>query len=350
MAGDADTKAFTKNVFRLQRAIRRDSTKTPHARLVGLEILDLVDWNCGYAYPGQEHLAETLGIDTRTVRAAIATIVVDDPPTLLQQFGTRYFRRARLRKSHKYYPLMTPRRGAAIPEANAPVADQPHASVSGETPEANVPRPGTTPANDAETPEANVPRIPEANVPLSTLRYPLEEPLSAAPLESDALRVASEGGSIDGRVIAPSQCTFVEFWEATGQIGEWGPAWGLWSKLDQSALTAIGTLVLDGGEIDTGGAWAVTWLRARGWENATPKRRRTVQQVAAELITEFEDEGNVVVAHTPVPLLILKPYSEEWNREHARRIAESQSVKLMESWASEGKSFPVRLNDARRAS
>jgi hypothetical protein len=120
----------------------------------------------------------------------------------------------------------------------------------------------------------------------------------------------ASGLPIEGKQEIPS---FEVFWNCcTEPRGKVGPARAAWMKLTDDDHEKIGKLVFGHRLVDTAGCWVATWLKARGWEAPAPPRT-----------------------------VILDPYSDEWQRERARRIAASESVAFMDSQASAGKGWTV---------
>jgi hypothetical protein len=149
-------------------------------------------------------------------------------------------------------------------------------------------------------------------------------------------RVPHEGG-LTGEVLPPeSEITFDEFWKAIRrEPGKTGPALAAWRKLSRDDRRAISDLIGPNG-IDMDGMWAAVWLAQRRWECAPLKSSRSEWQAA-------HDELHAFVNRTIVDL---KPYSTEWTAERDRRIAAGESVKLMDTWARDGRGWACRSSAA----
>ncbi len=130
---------------------------------------------------------------------------------------------------------------------------------------------------------------------------------------------------LDGEVLGPGgDVTFNEFWKALReQPGPTGPALARWRKLARDERRAIGNLIGPQG-IDLDGMWAVTWLANRRWER---ERLRSTS----------------ILAVTERRVVDLKPYSVEWTAERNRKLAAGESVKLMETWAMDGRGWTVQV-------
>jgi DNA-binding transcriptional ArsR family regulator len=162
---------------------------------------------------------------------------------------------------------------------------------------------------------------------------PSGETASGLPRKEDQIGVA-----LVGDVITPDQIAFQDFWAASGMVGKIGPAMGTWNKLSKSDRRAIADIILRDGVIETGGVWAYTWLVNRCWEQPVPRWEQPVPPKVS--IGNSFSETFAGGRDHPL-MLMLAPYSDEWQAEHARRVARGQPVHLMEDWARRGNGWPV---------
>jgi hypothetical protein len=155
-------------------------------------------------------------------------------------------------------------------------------------------------------PTAGLDRQPTAHKPFKQEHPCKQEPPPGPPAadEPDAMpddvdTASAENGEtprdgLSGEVLAPGWCTFEQFWMASGQRGEIGPALAAWDRLAAADVAAIGDLILDQGAIDTGGAWACVWIKRRGWENPAMFRRPNRVADIAELLKDFNPKPDQV--------------------------------------------------------
>jgi hypothetical protein len=86
---------FKKNKEKLKAAILRDERLPSNYRLIGWEIVELLNFKTGYAWPSQEFLAEKSHCGLRTVRRAVAR---------LSDEHTGWFRRELDGRNNCYFP------------------------------------------------------------------------------------------------------------------------------------------------------------------------------------------------------------------------------------------------------
>lgn len=293
--------AWTRRKLELQDRVMHDARLTPAARLVFYEILQHVNRKSGDAWPSEKRLADNLGLEERTVRRAIH----GDPrprktgneagaPGLI---ALGYITVEMDGRCNTYRPIF---------------GDRPEAPDSG--PMVRNARVGDTGPKCTDSGPMVRP-TPDQNVSLTLLRNP--EGLSLP-----AHRQAKPGGTTALRLSEEEpEPNFGLVFEASGRAGEWGPAFATWERLERADRIAVGRLIARDGAIDTAGAWLMTWLRARAWEQTSPKL----------LEDEFET---------------LAPGTAEWDAERLARLARGDPVDLMDERARSGRPMTIRKSRA----
>ena len=156
------------------------------------------------------------------------------------------------------------------------------------------------------------------------------KPIKHKPPPKPPQRVLDEGGLGEEVTASKSEPSFDEFWRAIRHDpGQPGPAMAAWHRLSRNDRRAIDNLIGPHG-IDLDGMWAAVWLAQRRWESAPLTRRR--QTDAAE-----------------IRVIELKPGSPEWTAERDRKLAAGESVALIDSQASQGRGWSVRVHPLRFA-
>lgn len=153
---------------------------------------------------------------------------------------------------------------------------------------------------------------PVANKPSEKENPPEHNP----PLSPDH---ALDGEIIDGAI------SFDEFWSASGKQGLEGFARSEWRKLDARDRAEIADRLRIDGRAIRRGVWSGTWLRDRLW----------IEKVSSE------PEPELVV---PAPRYVhAEVGSDLWRQEYERRRLAGESVKLMDTWAKEGRGITVKI-------
>ena len=174
-------------------------------------------------------------------------------------------------------------------------------------------------------------------LPESTNRDSPPNPPPATALADTPQDSASYGVTLQGEVLGPEgEITFEEFWKALrhDEPGPTGPALAHWRKLSADDRRAIGALIGPNG-LDLDRMWATTWLADRRWERQRLRSRSLMDAVDAM--------GDRLSGLKRTHSVILKPYSTEWNAERTRKIEAGEIVKLMDTWAREGRGWEMRV-------
>jgi hypothetical protein len=187
------------------------------------------------------------------------------------------------------------------------------------------PRPGRTKPDDRAAPSPTT--GPQALRHKPSLELPMKPP---PPPNPPAPSATDEGGLIEEGLPPASEITFDEFWKAIRHDpGRSGPALAAWRKLNRDDRKAISDLIGPKG-IDLDDMWASVWLAQRRWDCAPLNSSRSKW-------LEAQDE----LRAAPV-FRELKPFSDEWTAERARKLAAGERTALMDTWASDGRSWSVR--------
>jgi hypothetical protein len=164
---------------------------------------------------------------------------------------------------------------------------------------------------------------------------PSSPPSAERPLAGQLPEQAEPGVDshiLHGELLGPEgEIGFQEFWTAIRQNpGQLGPALARWRTLSRTDRLAISNLIGPDG-IDLQNVWAAVWLRERLWEQPRLRsgRDQDWMRAAAKL-------------RAATVTVNLEPHSDEWTAERNRRLAAGESIKLMDTWAAEGRPWGVR--------
>jgi ribosomal protein S25 len=155
-------KAFTRARLQAGDDLRRNGKLTAAARLVGLEIFNYVNKVSGAAWPGEETIADRLGITGRTVRTAIKQLVAAGCIKVMRRRG----------RSNVYFPVFADRTAENISGVEGAPKEEKFSVDPGKkqplTPEKNDPltpssNPGRTPSTEAAAEEKRKKRLARAS-------------------------------------------------------------------------------------------------------------------------------------------------------------------------------------------